>query len=562
MILSTDDINYPFTKLLNTRINKSNISISPLLLLAKEYKIEPVISICTCIGFFITFCEVFSMLSILFRYTAIIFCCNYVYSKLLNIKNRGLIFYIPLALITLFTTVISHILSTKYGFIVTPLQILLLYIYFYITGFESVKETFTTTLLAYSICYICFLTAAFCATIPVTLIAAYLINVDSLPFTFLQFWVSSLQCALCYLLFRIKRFRKGIPFLHNPFATKIGVFLGILFLCCNMVIFTDISETQTESDFFFLLAILFSFILLVLFFIWWQNELHHSYLLQVKTHECDMLEKQLTYYQEKMEMLENDNTKLSKLVHRDNKLIPSMQLGVRDFLSCALEGNTENLSRQGAALLHQLDMEISERSTMLTTFSHGQNKLPHTDILSIDQLLSYFLQRCDNDKITFDCSFLGDFSSIIEQTLSEKELSTLLADLLENALIATKHNDGKYIMLHMGILNNYFFVEVWDSGQLFPKEVLYHWGKKKYTTHKTQGGSGIGMMVIYELLQKYHASFVIDETVPKENFCTKKITVTFDGESRYHLYSKRSPEELTYLSKRGDLKIVSDISEK
>lgn len=70
------------------------------------------------------------------------------------------------------------------------------------------------------------------------------------------------------------------------------------------------------------------------------------------------------------------------------------------------------------------------------------------------------------------------------------------------------------------------------------------------------------MMVIYELLQKYHASFVINETVPKKNFCTKKITVTFDGESRYYLYSKRSPEELTYLSKRGDLKIVSDISEK
>lgn len=498
------------------------------------------------------------MLSVFIRYTAIIFCYNYTYSKLLNTKNKRFAFYFALTLIILSTATIFYILPTKYGFVVPPLQILLLFVYFYVIGFESAKITFTTTILAFSICYTCFFIATLCMAIPATFIATYFVDINSLPITCFQFLTSSLQCILCYLLFRTKRFRNGIPFLRNPFITKIGVFLSSLLLLCYMIICTYNSKMQAESDFFLILALLFSLILLVLFFVWWQSEIHHSYLLQVKTHECDSLEKQLAYYQEKMDALEKDNAELSKLIHKDNKLIPSMQLAVHDFLNCSLKGNTENLSRQGEALLHQLETEISERSSMVTILSYSQKQLPRTNILSIDQLLSYFLQRCDNDGITFDCSFFGNVSFIPEKALSEKELSTLLADLLENALIATKHNQGKYIMLHMGILDDCAFVEVWDSGQLFPKEVLYYWGQKRYTTHKGHGGSGIGMMVIYELLQKYHASFLIDETVSNENFYTKKVTAIFDGKSRYHLYSKRSPEELAYLSLRGDLKIFSD----
>lgn len=498
------------------------------------------------------------MLRFLIRYIAVIYCINYSHLKLSNSKNRKFILNIVLLLIALLTTTIFYILPSKYCFIVPPLQVLLLFIYFYITGSETITVVFTTTMLSYAICYICFFIPTLFVTIMLTPIVAYFIDITTLPVTFLQFFISFLQCTLCYFLFRIKRFQNGIPLLHNPFVTKTGVFLGALFLCCHMFFSTGSSKMQAESDFFLILALLFSLILLVLFFVWWQSEIHHSYLLQVKTHECDSLEKQLAYYQEKMDALEKDNAELSKLIHRDNKLIPSMQLAVHDFLNCSLKGNTENLSRQGEALLHQLETEMSERSSMVTILSHSQKRLPRTNILSIDQLLSYFLQRCDNDGITFDCSFFGNVSFIPEKALSEKELSTLLADLLENALIATKHNHGKHILLHMGILDDCAFVEVWDSGQLFPKEVLYYWGQKRYTTHKGHGGSGIGMMVIYELLQKYHASFLIDETVSNENFYTKKVTAIFDAKSRYHLYSKRSPEELAYLSLRGDLKIFSD----
>lgn len=315
------------------------------------------------------------------------------------------------------------------------------------------------------------------------------------------------------------------------------------------------SKTENEHDFFYIFIIFFLLIFITLFFIWWQNEIHHSYLLQVKEQECRRLEEQLTYCQEQIDNYEKANTELSKLIHRDNKLIPSMQLAVHNFLELATDKNTTDLSVQGKALLTQLETEMAERSSFVDILSRSRKQLPVTNISSIDQLLTYFLQRCTKEGISFDCSFWEDISSIIKENLSEKELATLLADLLENAFIATKHNHGNNILLQMGKLDDFFLIEIWDSGDMFPKEVLYHFGRKRYTTHKSDGGSGIGMMVTYEILQKYHASFCIDETVSALSFCAKKVTVVFDGKSQYQLYSKRSPEELEYLSKRTDLEI-------
>ncbi|WP_405316304.1 ATP-binding protein [Faecalibacillus faecis] len=395
--------------------------------------------------------------------------------------------------------------------------------------------------------------------LPITPVATYLIDINSIPRTLLQFLIVCLQCFFAHFLFRIKRFKNGIPLLRNPFASKIGLLLGGLILFFNMFSSTFNYKIEHKHDFFAILLIPSSLILIILFFIWWQNEIQHSYLLQVKEQECRRLEEQLSYCQEKINVLEKDNTELSKLIHRDNKLIPSMQLAVHSFLNQIADNSTADLSEEGKTLILQLETEMMERSNYVDTLSKTQKQLPATGIFLIDQLLAYFLQRCNHTGIAFDCSFFGNVSSIVENPLSEKELSTLLADLLENALIATKHNQGKNILLHMGILNNCFFLEVWDNGEKFPKEVLYHLGHKKYTTHKQDGGSGIGMMVTYEMLQKYHGSFLIDETVFDKSFCTKKLIVIFDKKSRYHLYSKRSAEELVYLSKRRDLEIFPEV---
>ena len=86
--------------------------------------------------------------------------------------------------------------------------------------------------------------------------------------------------------------------------------------------------------------------------------------------------------------------------------------------------------------------------------------------------------------------------------------------------------------------------------------LLYHMGKKKYTTHKADGGSGIGLMVTWELLKKYQASLIIDENVFVDDVFTKKIMICFDKKNAYKLYSLRSEGELSYLKHRQDLQIT------
>lgn len=132
---------------------------------------------------------------------------------------------------------------------------------------------------------------------------------------------------------------------------------------------------------------------------------------------------------------------------------------------------------------------------------------------------------------------------------------------MENALIATIHEQGTNILLHIGVMDENYFISVWDSGIPFPKEVLFHLGKKQYSTHKEDGGSGIGLVSTYQLLQKYQASIHINECLAsltnntsKLDY-TKQVSIIFDNKTEYHLRTNRDTEELSYLRQHSDLQI-------
>ena len=53
-------------------------------------------------------------------------------------------------------------------------------------------------------------------------------------------------------------------------------------------------------------------------------------------------------------------------------------------------------------------------------------------------------------------------------------------------------------------------------------------GKKRVTTHKGEGGSGIGLMTMFEILNKYKASYRLDESPDKDGF-TKCVKIILDN---------------------------------
>lgn len=499
----------------------------------------------------------FIMLQLLIRYTTIIFCSDYIYHKLLNNKNADKHSFLLLSLITILITITSFLLPPYSQYLILPLLILLLFVYLILTTNTEPEILFTTLLLSYGICY-CFFCISMC-------ISAFVIGFMMWKFslsqhinsTLLQVSASCIQILLCPLPFRLKQLKNGLPLVHKTMISSLGVFISSAILFFSMVISTQNSKSPNSVNRFYLLFIPFAFIFCIFIFIWGKKQLQQIYLSKLREREFTRLEQQLLDYQEQLSTLKTENEVLSKLIHRDNKLIPSMQLAVHEFIE-TMEKNKDItlLQQKGTALLTQLENEMAKRNNIVTNLSQSGKQLTSTNVPAIDQLLNYMLHRGMTDEIDFDFSLSGSIRYMTEEVITESDCLTLLADLLENAMIATKTNHEKHVFLHIGITKNVYTIDVWDNGIPFTKEVLYYLGKKRYTTHKKEGGSGIGMMSTYELIQKYNASLIIDETGTKTHLYTKKVSIVFDKKQQYCLSTNRNAVEIHYLSQRKDLIIL------
>lgn len=96
-------------------------------------------------------------------------------------------------------------------------------------------------------------------------------------------------------------------------------------------------------------------------------------------------------------------------------------------------------------------------------------------------------------------------------------------------------------------------MEIADNGIPFGIESLINMGIRKITTHADTGGSGIGLMDVWMIKEKYHASLHIVEYEVQCPF-SKKISLSFDGRGYYSIQTWRKDEILRFCE-RGDLKV-------
>ena len=115
----------------------------------------------------------------------------------------------------------------------------------------------------------------------------------------------------------------------------------------------------------------------------------------------------------------------------------------------------------------------------------------------------------------------------IKDLISENDLNTLILDLGENAVIAVRDAKTKNVLVVLGTENDCFSISIFDSGLPFDNKVIENLGKRRITTHRKTGGSGIGLLTTAELLRKCKASIVVDENIDNENYA-KKVSVIFD----------------------------------
>ena len=239
---------------------------------------------------------------------------------------------------------------------------------------------------------------------------------------------------------------------------------------------------------------------------------------------------------------------LSKIIHKDNKVLSALRLAVNELYSNK-DGNSAELQK----LLDEITHLEAERKDCLTNYEQTTKTLPKTGVFSTDMIINYLLKRATKDSIIFDVSITGDIPYMVSDAIDTYDLNTMLADLGENAIIATAHSTIKNILLIIGYRDNTAFLDIYDSGSEFDAGVIASIGKRRHTTHKDTGGSGIGLMTTYELINKYHATFEIEELYNNKLF-TKRVSVLFNNNSGITIYSNRH-EIIAACKSRTDIQL-------
>ena len=104
--------------------------------------------------------------------------------------------------------------------------------------------------------------------------------------------------------------------------------------------------------------------------------------------------------QEITRLLEN-NKALAQIIHRDNKLIPAMELAVNTFLQNQNTLSPHQLKEQGLALAAHLQTMSQERKFNLTEYQTNGQPLASTGICAVDAVLQLMYQRALQEQIGY-----------------------------------------------------------------------------------------------------------------------------------------------------------------
>lgn len=373
-------------------------------------------------------------------------------------------------------------------------------------------------ILSLSVNYIIFFTSVFFSFIPNAIlnIKSSIIGVMIL---------STIYIILMHLLLKIKKFKYGLIFLQkNACAEHIDILIlniGVIILFIS-IIFSNFDMDLTTNLFF--AFIIFSIIM----FITIQKSLQLYYKQKLLEQELNETKDELEKKKEEVKQLETENLNFSKTSH------------TLAHKQKSLEYKLEQLKQK-----YEIAEEIEIEDRIKDISKEIYNKTPEveiskTGILEIDDMLKYMQSECIKNNIEFRLQIKGNIYEMINNYISKKDLSILIADHVKNAIIAINYSENinKSILVRLGKINKIYSLYIYDSGIEFEKETLSNLGKIPSTTHADNGGTGMGFMNTFDTLRKYNASLIINEyNKPSNDNYTKSIVIKLDRRNEFTINS-------------------------
>ncbi len=474
--------------------------------------------------------------------TLIPFCVIF-YTKILNIvtsKREKIILFIFTFIFSLW----SSLVELHYPVLSTIHLILILSIVFALRWRHNMLLSFVCTLISFSISFACFCISS----IPVSIYT--LINHTSYDKETTQIIVLLIQSVVVQIPLHSNRLNNSMSLLWKKRNYPPLIIIGSCVVTTS--IFLNQGDTLLVKQANFVPIYFYTiFICTISIFLYWRHSLTRTYLEELTKRANEGMNEQLVAMQEQYETLLADKERLSEIVHADKKLVSALEVAVVNRLE-----STEENPEKDKELLDEIRRFSRERKGSIEITEKYLNPLPSCGIIAIDNVLSYMYQKASPMGIHITVAIDCDVKKTSETLININDFSTLLADMLDNALIATKLNQGKHVLVSFSIVKKHFVVQISDSGIPFTKEVLYKMGKEQITTHANEEGNGIGLMKTFEILNKVNASLFIEEYDQTNGLYTKTLSVAFNGKKQYILYTTRDEMEIAYLYQRPDITVI------
>lgn len=484
------------------------------------------------------------MIITIIKFYFLYLCTTYISLKLINFratKQSHQFFSCFFPLLLAITAYFLRTYSVQLGYIV---PMLMLWIFIGSTTHHP-KISFISNVVAYGISYSFLALSSFLALIVIFPFSSTKTNFHYLPLSILS---SVFQLIFSFGLFQIKRFKKGMPFLFTGKHINIVTILSFSLIPFNIFSFANKGRLPMQRLF---TALLFTATIAFLIH-WWQAQITKSYKQALINRELESLRMELTEKEKQLVELAARNEELGRLIHKDNKRIPAMEHAVSEFLVMDLSDKEKAVERANTLLI-EIQKLSEDRNNTVTEIYARKYKHHDTGIPELDTMLNYMEKRAYGEHIKLSIQSAVDLRDLVPNTISAEDLSHVLSDLLENAIIASKQITSPAIQLQFYQTGKDFVIEIADNGIAFETASLVNFGLEQLTTHADTGGSGIGLMDIWKIKEKYGISLHITE-YKEDTPYTKKIALIFNKKNRYTISTERK-EELLALSKRTDLQV-------
>lgn len=379
-------------------------------------------------------------------------------------------------------------------------------------------------------------------------------------FNIINKYINFIIITVIYLIIwfwiqKMKRFKNGLIFLQTKISDES---LDIFILnACTIVIIGNI--ILSNYNLIVSRSVVVTLILIaIIMFITIQKSLQIYYKQKLLVQELEETKSELEKKNKEIKELEQENLNFSKtshtLAHKQKALEYKLNQLInqsaenelnKNNTNASKENNTTNQANKPENIETEQIQDIKERLAEISKDLYQNEKstrLAQTGIKRIDDMLEYMQSESEKYNIKLELQITGNIHHMTNKIIEEKDLETLIADHVKNAIIAINHskNENKSILVKLGKIEENYGLAIYDTGIEFEKETLENLGKKPSTTHAEEGGTGIGFMNTFDTINKYKASLIINEIGKEsETNYTKAIIIKFDQKNEFKIDSYR-----------------------